>query len=106
MQALTRERAIWLHHHSAEYQRARLIMFQMFGRTCHLCGHGGAGVADHLKSVALFPFQPISALGMRPAHGRGYPCNECPPHNGKPRRCNEIKGIKAGNRELKNSQEW
>jgi hypothetical protein len=101
-----RAAAIRRHHHSAEYQRARKLCFMMFGNTCHLCGHGGAGVTDHLRPVALYPFQPITPWGMRPSHGRGYPCNQCPQHNGKPRMCNELKGIRAGNAVLKSSQEW
>jgi hypothetical protein len=57
---------------------------------CHLCGHGGAGEADHhpysvarLKAMGLDPDDP---QWLRPAHGTSSPCPVCG------QQCNQVKG--------------
>ncbi len=64
-------------------------MFALYGHTCHLCGHGGAGEADHLVPISLDVDQPIDPHAMRPAHGANSPCPTCG------RKCNTERGTKA-----------
>lgn len=94
------------HRDSYEYRQARKKMFAIFGYTCHICGHDGAGEADHLEAVALNPGQPISPLRMRPSHGSNYPCPICKGRNGQPRACNQERGVQPMPEPLNTSQEW
>lgn len=61
---------------------------------CHLCGHEGAGEADHhplprgeLKRLGLDPDDPQYS---KPAHGAKSRCPTCG------RCCNQVKGAKVG----------
>jgi hypothetical protein len=82
-------------------------MHQAWGYTCHLCGHEGAGEADHLDALALHPDQPVDWTRLRPAHGSNYPCLVCPPtHEGKPRCCNQERGIKPLHSTFKPAHDW
>lgn len=63
-------------------------MFAMYGRVCHLCGHDGAGEADHLVPLATNSTQPLDPRTMRPAHGIKSRCPHCP---GQPA-CNQVRG--------------
>lgn len=103
------------HRRSTEYRRARVVMFALYGDTCHLCGHRGARTADHLTPIKIAPDQPVSPLTMRPAHGRGSPCRECPSDNPKGRHCNESRGAREatkprregeGQGALRTSRSW
>lgn len=94
------------HRAGRPYQRAKRQMFAMFGDLCHLCGHHGAGEADHLVPIAVDADQPIDPYGMRPAHGSNSPCPTCPPRNGKPRSCNQERGTKPPAAPLRTSQDW
>ena len=69
-------------------------MFATQGTTCWLCGHEGAGEADHGDPISLHPDQRVSADGMRPAHGSSAPCYhpDCMARKGKPRSCNQERG--------------
>lgn len=91
-------------HHRA--RQARKEMFQLYGDTCHLCGHGGAGEADHLIPLALDPAQPIDPELLRPAHGATSPCPVCVGATGQPRRCNQERGVKAPVRPVRTSRAW
>lgn len=64
-------------------------MFAIYGHTCHLCGHGGAGEADHLVPISLDADQPIDPHAMRPAHGANAPCRVCR------RKCNTERGSRS-----------
>ncbi|GIH98104.1 hypothetical protein [Planobispora takensis] len=75
-------------------------MFAMFGDLCHLCGHHGAGEADHLVPVAIDADQPIDPYGMRPAHGSSSPCPVCS------RKCNQERGTGTIIAPLYTSQDW
>lgn len=69
-------------------------MHSVFGYVCHLCGHDGAGEADHLDVLAFNPDQPVDWTRLRPAHGSNYPCPVCPRIDGRPRCCNQERGTK------------
>jgi 5-methylcytosine-specific restriction endonuclease McrA len=88
------------HRAGRPYQRARRQMFAIYGTRCHLCGHEGAGEADHLVPISLDPGQPIDPHGMRPAHGANSPCPTC---GGK---CNSSRGAGPITRPLPTSQDW
>lgn len=76
------------HRTGRPFRRAKARMHEVFGYTCHICGHGGAGEADHLDPVSLHPDQPVDWRRMRPAHGANYPCPQCG------RKCNTERGTK------------
>ncbi|MEU6085606.1 hypothetical protein ABZ865_02165 [Streptomyces sp. NPDC047085] len=65
------------HRSGRPYQRARREMFAIYGTICHLCGHDGAGEADHLVPISVDSDQPLDPHRMRPAqqlvltHGLG-----------------------------------
>jgi 5-methylcytosine-specific restriction endonuclease McrA len=58
-----------------------------YGGVCHLCDHGGAKQADHLKSVADHPELAWTLTNIRPAHGA--PGNRCPVCH---QNCNQLRG--------------
>lgn len=77
------------HRGGRPQRRAKQRMHDMYGYTCHLCGHHGAGESDHLIPLAVWPDQPVDPTLWRPAHGTHYPCPVCG------RRCNQQRGTKA-----------
>lgn len=81
-------------------------MHAVYGYVCHLCGHGGAGEADHLDPVGLAPDQPIDWRLMRPSHGSNYPCSVCPGRGGKGRACNQERGIKPIESMFRPALDW
>lgn len=85
---------------SRKYQEARRQMFAIYGRTCHLCGHGGALEADHLTPLALDPDQPPDPHAMRPAHGVNGRCTTCG------RACNQERSAGPITKLLKTSEDW
>ncbi len=87
------------HRRGRPYARARVRMFEEYGTTCHLCGHGGADSADHLVPVSLDPEQPIDHRMMRPAHGV-HGCPTCG------RKCNQERGNGAMFEPLNTSRHW
>lgn len=88
------------HRAGRPYRRAREQMFATYGDTCHICGHGGAGEADHLDPVSLAPDQPIDPHAMRPAHGANARCPTCG------RACNTERGNKPITYAVRTSQDW
>lgn len=75
-------------------------MFAIYGDTCHLCGHYGAGEADHLVPISIDADQPIDPHAMRPAHGANAPCPVCG------RLCNSERGNGPVSMPLRTSQDW
>lgn len=75
-------------------------MFEMLGDVCHICGHPGAGEADHVIPLGVDPSQPISPFNMRPAHGVNAPCPTCG------RKCNQERGMKAFELRFATSRDW
>lgn len=78
---------------------------------CAICGHLGAGEADHIVSLSRAPDQPVDPTLIRPTHGTSSRCPTCPPgRNGRLRACNQERG--AGTRRdvdaqpLVTSREW
>lgn len=90
------------HRGGRTFTRVKKQMHELYGYTCHLCGHSGAGEADHLTPLSVWPDQPVAAELMRPAHGGNYPCPTCG------RKCNSERGAKPLNALalLKTSQSW
>lgn len=88
------------HRVGRPYRRARQQMFALYGTVCHLCGHDGAGEADHLEAVALDPGQPLDPHTMRPAHGTSSPCPTCG------RCCNQAKGTKTTLPIVRTTRAW
>jgi hypothetical protein len=75
-------------------------MFEAYGTVCHLCGHDGAGEADHLSPLSLDPDQPLDPHAMRPAHGVSCPCPTCG------RRCNQERGAGRAFAQVKTTRAW
>lgn len=74
--------------------RFRAQVFATYGRTCWVCGHGGAGEVDHLvkraDGGALYDL-----ANARPAHGSMAPCPVCvSPTTGRARCCNQERNAK------------
>lgn len=91
------------HRGGRPFARAKARMHELYGYTCHLCGHDGAGEADHLTPISVWPDQPIDPELMRPAHGANYPCPSCG------RKCNTERGAKPLHKlgpPLKTSRAW
>lgn len=59
------------------WQAFRELVFATYGRTCHLCGHGGANQADHLIPVIQAPELAWDLANVRPAHGTRNRCPVC-----------------------------
>jgi 5-methylcytosine-specific restriction endonuclease McrA len=76
----------------ARFRRARRA-FLAANRTCWICGHVGADTIDHVVPRSVRRTS-LDYANWRPAHGvRG--CDHCVPHaDGRPRRCNQERGIK------------
>ena len=45
----------------------RTAVFAAYGRTCHLCGHGGANQVDHVIPVPIRPDLGWVLENLRPA---------------------------------------
>ncbi|MFD4658018.1 HNH endonuclease [Kitasatospora sp. NPDC058444] len=88
------------HRSGRPYQRARRAMFAIYGTVCHICGHEGAGEADHLTPVSVDPGQPLDPHGMRPAHGANAPCPTCL------RLCNTERGARPITKAVRTSRDW
>lgn len=58
------------------WQAMRLRVFAIYGRECHLCGHGGSNQIDHLVPVSVDPALAWSLENLKPVHG--VPGNRCP----------------------------
>lgn len=84
------------------YLRNREQMFAIYGDVCHICGHHGAGEADHLVpySKAEDKARIAEPHEMRPAHGGNYPCPVCG------RKCNAERGNGPVQHRMVNSQDW
>ena len=89
--------------HGAEgavYRRIGAFIVSRDRGTCHICGHPGAKVPDHLVPVAERPDLALSAANMKAAHGYlkngGGECETCSAaaaaRGGKPVYCNEVRG--------------
>lgn len=80
------------HRSGRPYREAKALMHAFYGYTCVHCGHGGAGEADHLDPISMYPDQPIDWRRMRPSHGSNYPCPRCPWRGGRGMPCNQVRG--------------
>ncbi len=64
---------------------------------CHICGHPGATQVDHTpsrKELLRLGLDPNNPRYLRPAHGgKSGGCPYCPTVDGRPRRCNQRKGV-------------
>jgi 5-methylcytosine-specific restriction endonuclease McrA len=59
------------------WQAFRQVVFQTYGRQCHLCGHDGANTVDHLLTVLEYPQYAWVLENCRPAHGTRNRCPWC-----------------------------
>lgn len=97
------------HRGGRPYRTARRRMFEIYGTICHICGHDGAGEADHLVPISIDAEQPVDPHTMRPSHGVNAPCPVCVGNNGKPRACNQERGNKpltTARPRLVTSRDW
>ena len=89
--------------HGAEgavYRRIAAFVVARDRGVCHVCGHSGAKVPDHLAPVAERPDLALDAANMKAAHGYlksgGGECETCSAaaavHGRGPVYCNEIRG--------------
>lgn len=78
-------------HSGPRYQVWKAEVRARWGTVCHLCGHEGAGDADLLVPLAVWPDQPYDPNGARPAHGVYSRCSIC--HMA----CNQSRGAKLLN---------
>lgn len=86
-------------HTDRRARKTKAIMFAIYGRTCHLCGHDGATDADLLIPQSVAPDQPLTPHAYRPAHGvRG--CPTCG------RKCNQERGARPVNTMWTPRLEW
>jgi hypothetical protein len=96
--------AVSKHRAGRPYRTARKRMFEIYGDLCHLCGHEGAGEADHLVPIKIDADQPIDPHAMRPAHGANAPCPVCG------RKCNTSRGARPlsamGPKRVITSRDW
>ncbi|MCX4780068.1 HNH endonuclease [Streptomyces sp. NBC_01264] len=76
-------------------QRARLLAES---NVCHLCGHPGADVVDHVRPVSRGA-DPEDTSNWLPAHG----VKRCPTCG---RNCNGEKGAATRTAGLKTSRDW
>jgi hypothetical protein len=67
-------------------QRFTSRVLELYGTTCHLCGHEGADSADHLLTRSSRPELAYVLSNARPAHHR--PCPYCG------LRCNTRRGVR------------
>lgn len=84
------------------YQQNRAALLAI-SDVCWLCGHAGAGSADHeppLKELRRLGLDPDDMRYMRPAHGALSRCPTC----GKA--CNEAKGAREPQRRVVHSRAW
>jgi 5-methylcytosine-specific restriction endonuclease McrA len=76
----------------ARFRRARKAFLER-NPTCWICGHGGADTIDH-KVPRSVRRTSLDITNWRPAHGV-HGCRTCKPHSdGRPRRCNQERGVK------------
>ena len=54
-------------------QRWVAAVLNQHGTTCHLCRHGGAESADHIKPRATHPWLMYDVTNGRPVHHRACP---------------------------------
>jgi hypothetical protein len=89
--------------HGAEgpaWRRIAAYVVARDGGRCHICGHGGAGVPDHLVPVTEQPGLALRAANLKAAHGylkrRDGSCPVCSAasiaRGGGKVYCNEIRG--------------
>jgi hypothetical protein len=78
-------------------------VFDMWGNTCHLCGHDEAYSADHLVPLSVWPNQPYDPHLSRPAHGVKQPDGGegCPTCHVK---CNSSRGNRSLANQIANYQ--
>lgn len=77
----------------ARWRAARELMFATYGTQCHLCGHDGAGEADHVVPREVWMEEGghgDDPSNLRPAHGFATRCYVCDPTRGKC--CNQSRG--------------
>jgi len=76
------------------YHRWRAQVREMWGTTCHICGHDEAYTADHLVPLSVWSNQPYDPHLSRPAHGVTQPGGGegCPTCHVK---CNSSRGNRA-----------
>lgn len=84
------------------YRRIAAFIVKRDRGVCHICGHSGAGVPDHLVPVAERPDLALAASNMKAAHGYlkngGGECDVCTAAarrlnaDAKPVYCNELRG--------------
>lgn len=71
---------------------------------CHICGHEGAGEADHdpipLAGLITLGLDPDDPAYLRPAHGSSSPCETCG------QCCNQRKGDKPKAVHVPGSRDW
>jgi hypothetical protein len=79
--------------HSPRWRRFKQLVATTYGDVCHICGHGGAGQADHLESTTEHPELIFVLANCRPAHGApGNPCPVCSVAAGTGIHCNQLRG--------------
>jgi hypothetical protein len=64
-------------HRGARWTEARTACFQTWGTVCWICGHDGAGEADHVIDAAGNPELFFNPEYLRPAHGHRSKCPVC-----------------------------
>ncbi|MFD6531572.1 HNH endonuclease [Streptomyces sp. NPDC060184] len=82
---------------SYDYRKARAL-FLAANDVCHLCGHAGADVVDHVHPVARGA-DPGDQDNWAPAHG----VHRCPTCG---RNCNGSKGANVQVKGLNTSRDW
>ena len=67
IQCMDRVPPMW--RRGPQYVQWRIQVKEMWGTTCHLCGHDQAFTSDHLVPLSVWGNQPYDPALSRPAHG-------------------------------------
>lgn len=85
------------------WRRIRAQVIADHAGICYLCGHPGAGDADHVIPLAQWRAQgghPEDPANLRPAHGALSRCKVCA------RACNQMKGDRQHTPTARASRAW
>lgn len=85
------------------WRRARALCLAT-STVCHLCGHEGAGEADHhphsVEELLAMGLDPDDPAWLKPAHGTHARCPDCG------RACNQAKNARTPSFHQPRSREW
>jgi hypothetical protein len=94
------------HRSGRQWERIKVAVFALHGRTCVICGHAGAGEVGHVKAAVLSPADALRISNLRPMHGSNAPCRHCLGREGRPRCCNQEQGTRDLSEMFRPKTDW